>query len=130
MGKGTYTGGHTKIFVTDKGITWEVPDRPADQPDDSRRERRDDENIGRSERTVSKEARSFLSMCATAFRSDSLTDSHPKPPVALQKQIRRAGGNKRWIATDEVNALITLKAHFLLKESAQRRPAGCRFTKM
>jgi len=100
MGTGSYTGGHTKIFITDDGTRWEVPDRPAEQPGGWRRERWDEEIIGRSERTVSKEAKSFLSMCATAFRSNSLTDNHPKPPVALQKQIRRAGGNKRWITAD------------------------------
>ena len=102
MGTGSYTGGHTKIFITDKGTKWEVPDRPPEQGDGSRRERWDDEIIGGSERTVSKEARSFLSMCATAFRGDSLTGDHPMPPVALRKQIRRAGGNKEWIARDQI----------------------------
>jgi hypothetical protein len=111
MGKGTYAGGHTKLFVTDKGTIWEVSDRAADQPDDSRRERWDDEDIGRSKRTVSKEERSFLSMCATAFRNDSFTDSHPKPPLALQKQIRRAGGNKRWIAVDQIRLSLFEKSY-------------------
>jgi hypothetical protein len=102
MGRSTYTGGHSKIFVNEKGTTWEVPDQPAEQPDDSKKERWDEEIVGRIERTISKEARSFLSMCAKAFRNDSLTDNHPKPPVALQKQIRGAGGNKRWIVTDQI----------------------------
>jgi hypothetical protein len=102
MGTGSYTGGHTTVFVTPKGTRWEAPDRPAEQPDGSLRERWDEEIISRSERTVSKEARSFLSMCATAFRRDALTDNHPKPPVCLQKQIKRACGNKKWIATDQI----------------------------
>src|ERR1700730_15446351 len=102
MGTGSYTGGHTKIYITDNGTKWEVLDRSAEQADRSRREGWDEEIIGRSERTVSKEARSFLSICATAFRGDSLTENHPMPPVALRKQIRRAGGNKKWIATDQI----------------------------
>jgi hypothetical protein len=67
MGRGTYVGGHTKIFITDSGTAWEVPDRPAEQPDDSKKERWDDESIGRNERTVTKEGRSFLSVCAGRF---------------------------------------------------------------
>ena len=102
MGTGSYTGGRTKIFITIRGTIWEVPDRPMHQPNDSRRERWDDEVITSSNATLSREGRSFLSMCAVAFHSDTLTDNYPKPPPALQKQIRRAGGNKRWIAVDQI----------------------------
>jgi hypothetical protein len=35
-----------------------------------------------------------------AFHRDALTESNPKPPAALQKQVRAAGGNKTWIARD------------------------------
>jgi hypothetical protein len=100
MGTGSYTGAHTKIFITDSGTKWEVPDQSAKREDGSRRERWDEEIIARSERTVTKEARSFLSMCATAFRSDCLTHNHP--PVALRKEIRRSGGNKNWIVRDQI----------------------------
>jgi hypothetical protein len=37
MGTGSYIGAHTKIFISDGGTRWEVSDRPANQPDDSRR---------------------------------------------------------------------------------------------
>jgi hypothetical protein len=39
-------------------------------------------------------------MCAVAFRNDVLSESHPKPPARLQREIKLAGGNKKWIATD------------------------------
>jgi hypothetical protein len=103
MGTGSYIGGHTKIFISDGGTKWEVSDRPAARSDDSTRERWDEEvgvETGRRLRRVSKEGRSFLSMCAVAFRNDALTDHHPKPPSPLQREVKLAGGNKKWIAND------------------------------
>jgi hypothetical protein len=105
VGTGSYTGGHTTVFISSLGTRWEVPDHPARQPEDSRRDRWDEEVAGGTEnrsRTVGKEGRSFLSMCAVAFHADLLTESNPKPPPALQKEVRRAGGNKSWIARSRV----------------------------
>jgi hypothetical protein len=99
MGKGTYTGGHSKIFISGSGTVWEVSDRPAQQPDHSRHDRWDDEIVS-GQRKISKEGRSFLSMCAMAFHNDMLTATNPKPPPVLQKQVRLAGGNRSWIASD------------------------------
>jgi hypothetical protein len=99
MGSGSYTGAHTKIFISDRGTTWEVPDRPLNR-DDPPRGRWDEEvgvETGRGLRSVSKEGRSFLSMCAVAFRNDLLTENHPKPPASLQREIKLAGGNRQWI---------------------------------
>ena len=117
MGSGSYIGGHTKIFITDTGTKWEVPDRSSNDADSSRRERWDEEIIARNERTVTKETRSFLSMCATAFRSDRLTDSHPTPPIGLRKQIGHAGGNKEWIVTDQTR--LNLFESFYKKTKAK-----------
>jgi hypothetical protein len=105
MGSGSYTGSHTKIFISNLGTRWEVPDLPAKQPDHSRRHRWDEEVVGESEqklRRVRKEVRSFFSMCAVAFRDDVWTDSNPKPPPVLQKEVRLAGGSKNWIAASRV----------------------------
>src|SRR5262249_36558911 len=105
MGTGSYIGGHTKIFISDEGTKWEVSDRSSDPPDGSRRNRWDAEigvETGRRLRKVSKESRSFLSMCALAFRRDLLSESHPKPPAFLQREVKLAGGNKKWIASDAV----------------------------
>jgi hypothetical protein len=66
MGKGAYTGGHSKIFISSSGTLWEVPDLPAQQPDHLRRDRWDEEIVG-GQRGISKQGRSFLSMCAMAF---------------------------------------------------------------
>jgi hypothetical protein len=103
MGSGSYIGGHTKIFISDRGTTWEVSDRATNRSDDSSRERWDDEvgvGVGRGLRKVSKEGRSFLSMCAVAFRNDVLSESHPKPPARRQREVNLAGGNRKWIASD------------------------------
>ena len=103
MGTGNYIGAHTKVFITDGGTRWEVPDAAANEPDGSRRKRWDEEVAATPDRgpaRMTKEVRSFLSMCAVAFRRDALTERNPKPPAALQKQVRAAGGNKSWIASD------------------------------
>jgi hypothetical protein len=121
MGKGTYTGGHTKIFISNSGMKWEVPDRPAEHPDDSRRNRWDAEigvETGRDLRKVSKQGRSFLSMCAVAFCNDVLTDSNPRPPPTMQKEVKLAGGNKRWIASNPVR--LRLFEEFFKKKEPKR----------
>jgi hypothetical protein len=105
MGRGTYAGGHTKIFISEVGTKWEVSDRPQREPGSSLRARWDVEigvETGQGLRTVSKQGRSFLSMCAKAFRGDVLTDNNPKAPPVLQKEVKLAGGNKKWIASDPV----------------------------
>jgi hypothetical protein len=56
--------------------------------------------IGRGLRKATKEHRSFLSMCAVAFHNDLLINDNPKPPIALQKAVRRSGGNRKWIVSD------------------------------
>jgi hypothetical protein len=52
-------------------------------------------------RKISKQQRSFISMCVVAFRKDSLTDTKPIPPPALRNEIKSRGGNKKWIATND-----------------------------
>ena len=103
MGTGSYIGAHTKVFISDTGTRWEIPDRPTNEADGSRRKRWDEEVAATPDRgpaRMTKEVRSFLSMCAVAFHRDALTESNPKPPAALQKQVRAAGGNKTGIARD------------------------------
>ena len=122
MGSGSYIGGHTKIFISAGGTRWEVTDRPSSRPDDSTRERWDDEvavGTGRRLRRVSKEGRSFLSMCAVAFRNDVLSESHPKPPARLQREIKLAGGNKKWIASD--SARLGLFEQFYKRSEPERQ---------
>jgi hypothetical protein len=97
---GSYLGGHTKIFVSDSGTSWEVPDLPLRQRDSTKRNRWDREIGVETGRGASKETRSFLSQCAVAFFNDALTDTYPPPPSVLAKQIRQAGGTKRWIISD------------------------------
>jgi hypothetical protein len=122
MGSGSYIGGHTKVFISERGTRWEVADFPARQSGNSRRKAWDDEVVNGSyaaRTSVSKEARSFLSMCAVAFRDDSLTDGFPKPHPILQREIRRLGGNKRWIVCDPRR--LRLFESVLKKISVNRR---------
>jgi hypothetical protein len=116
MGTGSYIGAHTKVFISDGGTRWEVPDAAANEPDGSRKKRWDEEVAGASDggpSGITKEMRSFLSMCAVAFHRDLLTESNPKSPPALHKQIKLAGGNKNWIARDPVR--LRLFADFYKK---------------
>jgi hypothetical protein len=121
MGTGTYIGGHSKVFISDTSTRWEVSDRAAKEPDGSQRRRWDDEVAGASDGRpgrINKEARSFLSMCAAAFRSDALTQRHPEPPTGMRKQVSRAGGNKSWIASDPTR--LRLFADFYYKKAKPR----------
>jgi hypothetical protein len=43
MGTGSYIGAHTKVFISDTGTRWEIPDRPTNEADGSRRKRWDEE---------------------------------------------------------------------------------------
>lgn len=117
MGRGTYLGGHSKIFVSDSGtrweVPWDVPDRPGHAFNDMVRPRWDTQIGGDTDRKVGKQIRSFLSVCAVAFHHDQLSDSNPKPPAILVRQIKRAGGNKRWIAEDR--SRLALFESFYLK---------------
>jgi hypothetical protein len=108
MGAGSYLGGHSRIFVSDSGTRWEVPDPAEVRPWDASIEVETGRKIG-------KEIRSFLSMCAVAFRDDQLSDSNPRPPAILIREIQRAGGNKRWIAEDR--SRLALFKSFYLKRS-------------
>jgi hypothetical protein len=121
MGTGTYIGSHTKIFISARGTKWEVPDNTGSGPDNATRDRRDDEvgvETGRGLRRVSKEGRSFLSMCAVAFHTDVLSETHPKPPGRLQREIKLAGGNKKWIVSDTVR--LALFEQFFKKAASKR----------
>jgi hypothetical protein len=118
MGTGSYTGGHTKIFISDSGTTWEVSDRPAKERDDSRRDRWDAEIAVKTGPRITKESRSFLSMCAVAFRRDVLSDHNPKPPAVLQRQVTLAGGNKNWIVSDPTR--LRLFEDFYRKTGSKR----------
>src|SRR5688572_789492 len=95
----TYRGGHTKVFISQSGTSWEVPDHSQVVADPGVRKRWDEETVGEAgdRPEVEKQARSFLSMCAMAFWHDALTNESPPALPELKKQVRRAGGNKRWI---------------------------------
>jgi hypothetical protein len=90
MGSGSYTGGHSKVFISDAGTTWEVPDGPTKKPDDSSRDRWDNDIGVEIGRKISKQCRSFLSMCAMAFQRDELSETNPKPPPVLLREINVA----------------------------------------
>jgi hypothetical protein len=122
MGRGSYLGGHTKIFPSDGGTKWKLTDQPQSNTEGPRK--RWDGEIGvlanQELRSIGKQRRSFLSMCAVAFCEDALTDGVPKPPAVIQKEVRHAGGNRRWIAG---NAL-RLKQFKDLYEAAKRKSEG------
>jgi hypothetical protein len=105
MGSGGYTGGHTKVFLSKSGTSWEVSDPFATQPGSPTLKRWDKKGVEAGGK-IDKQSRSFLSMCAVSFYNDALTDNSPKPPPAMQKELRTAGGNRRWIASDSVRLKV------------------------
>lgn len=66
------------------------------------------------DKLASKELRSFVSMCVTAWRKGKLTDSHPKAPAALVALVRQGGGNIKWLAASK-------KRLALFREAANRQ---------
>lgn len=89
-----------RINKLNNSLGWEVPDLPLRQRNSTKRDRWDKEIGVETGRGASKETRSFLSQCAVAFLNDVLTDTYPPVPPVLEKQIREAGGTKRWIISD------------------------------
>lgn len=121
MGTGGYTGGHTKIFISASGTKWEVSDQAQQRSDGSLRNRWDPEigvETGQGLRPISKQGRSFVSMCAVAFCRDVLSESNPRPPPVLQREVKLAGGNKKWIASNPVR--LRLFEDFFRKTESKR----------
>jgi len=85
----SYLGGHTKIFISESGTRWEVPDVPLRQSDSTKRDRWDSEIGVETGRGASKETRFFLSQCAVAFFNDALTDTYPQPPPILKSKFAK-----------------------------------------
>jgi hypothetical protein len=122
MGRGGYLGGHTRIFPSEGGTTWKLIDRPQPKTEDPRKRWDREPGVPPSEeqRGIRLQRRSFLSMCAVAFCGDVLTDNVPEPPDVIRKEVKHAGGNRRWIAGDA----LRLKHFKDLYEVAKRRSEG------
>jgi hypothetical protein len=106
MGRGTYSGGSSTIRVREDGTTWGSSDsaenkkqrvpiwrshgrRPTEKEIELEQQREDSQ-----ERKI---LRSFISECVTAYAAKLLTATHPIAPRSLQKRIKNAGGNIRWL---------------------------------
>src|SRR5258707_13579221 len=120
MGSGGYAGGHTKIFLTKNGTSWEVSNPLPPQPGLSSLKRWDKKGVEAGGK-IDKKSRSFLSMCAVSFYNDALTDNNPKPPPAMRKELRSAGGNRRWIVSDAVR--LRIFEDFYLKKARSVTPS-------
>ena len=44
--------------------------------------------------------RIFVAVCARAYRDHLLTSTSPMPPQRIRQEVRRAGGNIKWLSTD------------------------------
>jgi hypothetical protein len=105
MGKGGYNGGGSKIFIGENGTAWETKwdsDQTIDEFLD-RWDKRDDlkfDSAIQVRKRQRKQLAYFLLACARAYVADTLSQTFPPPPNFLSKQIRKAGGNAKWLASD------------------------------
>jgi hypothetical protein len=117
MGKGGYLGGNSEVRITEDGTQW-APEQEVDAPP---KEERWSPTVGVETgpelHARAKIRRSFISMCAVAFRNDKLTDKEPAPPDPLRKEVRAAGGNRRWICQDPARLALFER---LLKQRPER----------
>lgn len=65
MGTGSYIGAHTKVFISDTGTRWEIPDRPTNEADGSRRKRWDEEVAATPDRSISHHTSMAISSIGT-----------------------------------------------------------------
>ena len=103
MGKGIYSGGHTKIFVSDEGTSWPTA---FDDPSVSTGEISWPKPEGRwsgklSEdppgRPAHNDELEHVILCARAYSEDTMTEDFPQPALKLVDVIAAYGGNVSWL---------------------------------
>lgn len=103
MGKGIYSGGHTKIFVSDEGTSWPTAfDDPSVSTGELSRPKPQRTWSGkRSEdppgRLAHKDELEHVILCARAYREDRLTEGFPQPAQKLVDVVAAYGGNVSWL---------------------------------
>ncbi len=111
MGRSHYPGGHTKVAVGPDGTQWEAPWNIKQAIDDHycRWDKRDN-LIATPQIAIDKRRRKefsyFMLACARAFTDETLSPVFPPPPQWLRKEIRRAGGNIKWLHADQERVIL------------------------
>ena len=99
----SYSGGHTKIFVSEEGTIWpEDPLNPREKP-----ERRwsiagsaHDSDEPKPLNKIKIARYRYLADLARAYRTKQSVEALPRPPQELWPVIRAAGGIIEWINND------------------------------
>jgi len=104
MGKGHYPNAHTEVTIGPDGTRWpqEVDTLIEDQC-------RRWSSLGKVafDPTIAEHKRRrkaftyFMLACAKALVEESLSPSYPPSPDWLRKEVKRAGGNIRWLYSND-----------------------------
>src|SRR5688572_4715571 len=109
MGRGTYLGGHSKLWVGNNGTAWGTFDGAESRSKNNKqkivRDRAPTEKqIAEQEKldVIQEKAvvRDFISRCVREYAANKLTAKNPQAPPILRKRVANAGGNIKWLMLD------------------------------
>lgn len=128
MGRGTYSGGGTVVRIGESGTHWDKIDAAENKKSQKKggsKRKADSRNATQkeiereTERETAEEQRlirSFISMCVSAYSSNKLTATAPRPPRILHKRIANAGGNIKWLENNKNHQIYFHKAYCRLRQ--------------
>lgn len=100
---GIYTGGHTKIFLSEEGTIWpDDPKTPHEKPAKrwSNEGGLSDSDDPKSPNAIKAARYRYLAQLATAYRMKQKVRELPQPPKELWPAMHAAGGIIEWVNKD------------------------------
>jgi hypothetical protein len=101
MGRGSYSGAHTVVWVGPDGTLWptdgELPPAETFKPWDRRDSPKLDQQVHWEKGYQRKLESRFIAACAAALVEGTLSKAHPPPPAHLRKEVKQCGGNANWL---------------------------------
>jgi hypothetical protein len=100
---GIYTGGHTKIFLSEEGTIWpDDPKTPHEKPAKrwSNESGLSDSDEPKSPSAIKAARYRYLAQLATAYRMKQKVRELPQPPRELWPAMHAAGGIIEWVNKD------------------------------
>ncbi len=129
MSRNHYAGGSTKVGVGEEGTRWEV-DWDIEQEIHQHYKRWHPQGGIKPDADVMvwkrrrKEFTYFMLACARAFAEETLSSSFPPWPDWLRKEIKRAGGNVRWLQSDGLRLGLLTRLVNVRQRSASAQTTG------
>jgi hypothetical protein len=129
MGKGHYPHSHTEITIGPDGTRWPSEIARGFEEHYDRWSTHDNAsiNLGVIEhKRQRKEFTYFMLACAQGLLDSTLSALFPPAPSWLREQIRRAGGNIKWLNLDEGRHEVLKRAIAVKLQgvSGQKTPMG------